>query len=228
MNMENELLKDILVFLRELRGNNNREWFNDNKDRYLLLKKGFDEYTGVLIDKIALFDPEIKGVEVKDCVYRIYRDVRFSPNKSPYKIHFASFIAARGGRNSPRGGYYIHIQPDGCFLAGGIYCPEPAVLKRLRQDVYDNIDEFKQIIGNEEFKKDFPKLDDTNSLKTVPAPFPKDFADGDLLKHKDYTVGSEKPDSFFEKGDVLDKVLKVFEKLYPFNRFLNYTIDEMN
>lgn len=226
--MDNELLKEILAFLRELRDNNNREWFNANKSRYQRLKKGFDEFTGVLIDKVALFDPEIKGLEVKDCVYRIYRDVRFSPDKSPYKIHFASFIAARGGRNSIRGGYYIHLQPDGCFLSGGIYCPEPAVLKRLRQDVFDNLDEFKGILNDKDFKKDFSGLDATNSLKRVPAPFPSDFPDGDLLKHKDYTVVSPKPDSYFESGDVLNKVMKVFEKLYPFNRFLNYTIDEMN
>ena len=226
--MDSELLKEILEFLRELRDNNNREWFNANKERYLRLKEGFDAYTEMLIDKISVFDPEIKGLEVKDCVYRIYRDTRFSPDKTPYKIHFASYIAAYGGRNSRRGGYYVHIQPDGCFLSGGIYCPEPAVLKRLRQDVFDNIEEFKQILADEEFKKEFSKLDETNMLKTVPAPFPKDFPDGDLLKHKDYTVLSPKPDSFFEKGDVTDKILKVFKKLYPFDRFLNYTIDEMN
>lgn len=226
--MDSELLKEILAFLRELRENNNREWFNENKDRYVRLKKEFDVFTGVLIDKITLFDPEIRGLEVKDCVYRIYRDVRFSPDKSPYKTHFASYIATKGGRNSRRGGYYIHIQPDGCFLSGGIYCPEPAVLKKLRQDVYDNVDEFKQILDNKEFKKDFSGLDNTNILKNVPSPFPKDCPDGDLLKHKDYTVLSPKPDSFFETGDVLSKILTVFEKLYPFNRFLNYTIDEMN
>lgn len=226
--MDSELLKEVLAFLRELRENNNREWFNENKARYVHLKKEFDVFTGVLIDKIALFDPEIRGLEVKDCVYRIYRDVRFSPDKSPYKIHFASYIATKGGRNSLRGGYYMHIQPDGCFLSGGIYCPEPAVLKKLRQDVYDNVDEFKQILDNKEFKKYFSGLDNTNSLKNVPSPFPKDFPDGDLLKHKDYTVLSPKPDSFFETGDVLSNILTVFEKLYPFNRFLNYTIDEMN
>lgn len=228
MNMDNELLKEILLFLRELRDNNNREWFNANKERYLPLKEKYDLFTGTLIDKIALFDPDIKGVEVKDCVYRIYRDVRFSPDKSPYKIHFASYIATKGGMNSARGGYYLHIQPDRCFLAGGIYCPEPAVLKRLRQDVYDNMDEFKQIIGSEEFKKENLKLDDTNSLKKIPAPFPKDYPDGDLLKHKDYTAGCAKPDSFFETGDALNKILAVFQKLYPLNRFLNYTIDEMS
>lgn len=226
--MDSELLKEILAFLRELRENNNREWFNENKERYVRLKKEFDVFTGVLIDKITLFDPEIRGLEVKDCVYRIYRDVRFSPDKSPYKTHFASYIATKGGRNSRRGGYYIHIQPDGCFLSGGIYCPEPAVLKKLRQDVYDNVDEFKQILDNKEFKKDFSGLDNTNILKNVPSPFPKDCPDGDLLKHKDYTVLSPKLDSFFETGDVLSKILTVFEKLYPFNRFLNYTIDEMN
>lgn len=225
--MEKQLCADILAFLRELRDNNNREWFVANKEKYAALKSDFEAFTGILIDKIALFDEEIRGVEVKDCVYRIYRDMRFSPDKTPYKIHFASYIAARGGRNSIHGGYYIHLQPDGCFLSGGIYCPQPAILKRLRQDVYDNVEEFKSIIQNPDFQKDFPALDNSNSLKTIPNPFPKDFSDGDLLKHKDYTVVSARPDSFFESADVLQKVLNVFEKLHPFNRFLNYTIDNM-
>lgn len=223
-----ELFKEIYAYLGELETNNNREWFNAHKERYLVLKGKFDEFVGSLIEKIALFDEEIRGLEVKDCVYRIYRDVRFSPDKRPYKNHFAAYMAAQGGRRSLRGGYYLHIQPGYSMLSGGIYCPQPAVLKQLRQDVYDNVEEFKSILEAPAFKKEFPGLDNTNVLKTVPVPFPKDFPDADLLKHKDYTVLSMKPDSFFQSGNVEQKILDVFQVLHPFNRFLNYTIDEMN
>lgn len=218
-------MKEILCFLRELRDNNNREWFNEHKERYLELKQGFDRFVEKLIGRIAAFDEEITGVEVKDCVYRIYRDVRFSPNKEPYKIHFAAFIAAKGGRRSNRGGYYVHIQPEGSFLAGGIYCPEPALLKRLRQDVYDNIDEFTSIIRSKEFSRSYPDFEEQDKLKKVPAPFPSDFPEADLLKYKHYSVSGAKPDSFFEEGDVLEKLAQEFQILYPFNRFLNYTLD---
>lgn len=230
--MKPQIITEILDFLRELGDNNNREWFNAHKDRYLLLKQGFDVFTGKMIERIALFDESVKGVEVKDCTYRIYRDVRFSPNKSPYKTHFAAFIAPRGGRNSRFAGYYIHIQPEGgseilpgSFLSGGIYCPEPALLKRLRQDVYDNVDEFKAILQEPGFVKEFKGIESTDVLKRVPSPFPADFPDGDLLKHKHYTAISQKPESFFADDKLVDKIGKVFEKLAPFNRFLNYTVE---
>lgn len=223
--MNQFMIAEILNFLRELRDNNNREWFNANKERYLRLKADFDLFTGELIERVALFDEEVKGLEVKDCVYRIYRDVRFSPDKNPYKIHFAAYIASRGGRKSRFGGYYVHIQPEGCFLSGGIYCPEPALLKRLRQDIYDNMDEFKSILSQPEFKKEFDKLEEVEMLKKIPSPFPADAPDGDFLKHKHYTVLSSKPETYFEEGDVVEKIGKVFEKLHPFNRFLNYTVE---
>ncbi len=223
--MTSDITKEILSFLRELRDNNNREWFQENREQYVVLKEKFDLLAGELIDKIAAFDGEIKGVAVKDCVYRIYRDLRFSPNRLPYKTHFAVYIAKGGGRNSRYGGYYMHIEPDGCFLSGGIYCPEPALLKRLRQDVYDNVEEFKQIITAPEFVKEFKQLDETDILKKVPAPFSKDFPDAGLLKHKHYIVSSPKPDGFFESGDIIEKSIDVFKKLCPFNRFLNYTVE---
>lgn len=222
------MMNEILAFLKALEENNNREWFTAHKELYQELHKQFEAIVNRLIGEIALFDEEVKGLEAKDCVYRIYRDVRFSPDKRPYKNHFGAFMAPRGGRKSIRAGYYLHLQPGNSFISGGIYCPEPGVLKRLRQDVYDNVDEFKSILGNKEFKREFGGLDNTNCLKNIPQGFPKDFKDGELLKHKDYTVLSPKPDTFFVAGDTEYRIIEVFKKLYTFNRFLNYTIDEMN
>lgn len=165
-------MKEIYDFLRELRENNDREWFNAHKKRYVELKAWFDEWVGKLIEKTAGFDEEIEGLNVKDCVYRIYRDVRFSPDKSPYKTHFAAYLASPGGRNSQRAGYYVHLEPDGSLLGGGLYCPEPSLLKKLRQDIYDNIEEFTSILEEKKFAAEFAGIDATDKLKKVPAPFP--------------------------------------------------------
>ena len=177
------LIRDILTFLRELQENNDREWFAGQKPRYQKLKEGFDELVDRLIAQTAVWDEEVKNLKAKDCVYRIYRDIRFSPDKRPYKDHFAAYICGWRGRNSGRCGYYIHLQPGCCMLGGGCYCPEPALLKRIRQDIYD------------------------------------------LLKHKHYDVMSVKPEAWFESDDLLQKVDAVFRKMYKFNRFFNYTID---
>lgn len=223
--MREGIIKDILDFLRELRENNNREWFAENKTRYQILKEGFEELVDELIGKIAVWDEEVRGLKAKDCVYRIYRDVRFSPNKSPYKTHFAAYICGFRGKNSNRCGYYFHLEPDNCLLGGGCYCPEPALLKRLRQDIYDNIEEFVSILRDPEFADEFTEIDQSDKLKKVPAPFPADFPEADLLKHKHYDVMSSKPDNWFTVPEALDKTSAVFQKMYKFNRFLNYTID---
>lgn len=222
------MIQDIFDFLRELRDNNNRDWFNSHKPEYLKLKSEFELFVGRLIEELGCFDEEVRGLAVKDCVYRIYRDTRFSSDKTPYKTHFAAYIAAFRGRNSNRAGYYLHLQPDGSLLGGGLYCPEPALLKRVRQDIFDNIDEFTSILRDPEFCGEFPELDPMDRLKKVPAPFPSDFPEADLLKYKHYDVVSYKPDCFFTSEQAMADIVTVFKKLYPFNRFLNYTVDEMN
>lgn len=219
-------MKAIFDFLRELRENNDREWFNAHKPEYLELKERFEKWVGELIERTADFDKEVRGLAVKDCVYRIYRDTRFSPDKTPYKTHFGAYIASPGGRNSNRAGYYVHLEPDGSLLGGGLYCPDPALLKRLRQDIYDNIEEFTSILQEKAFAKEFTGIDSTDKLKRVPAPFPPDFPQGDLLKYKHYDVVTYKPETFFEGTEAISRITEVFKKMYKFNRFLNYTVDE--
>lgn len=216
---------EILQFLKELGQNNNREWFQANKDRYDVLRKNFIDEVQQLINRLALIDPEVAGVEAKDCLFRIYRDIRFSPNKTPYKNHFAAYIASCGGRSSERGGYYIHLEPGSCMLSGGVWCPPPALLKKLRQDIYDHIDEFVAILEEPSFKKLYPVMEG-ETLKRMPAGYPADFKYGEILRHKDFCVSSYKPDEFFAASDWLEQSVACFEKLIPFNRFLNYTVDE--
>lgn len=177
------------------------------------------------MDRIALFDPEIAGLEAKDCLFRIYRDIRFSPDKTPYKIHFAAYMASCGGRGSERAGYYIHLEPGGCLLSGGVWCPPPALLKALRKDIYENIEDFVAIMEKPAFKKTYPTMEG-EVLKRMPAGYPSDFKYDEILRHKDFSVVSYKPDEFFFEPDWMDKAVEDFKLLYPFNQFLNYTVDE--
>ena len=217
--------EQIIQFLKELRVNNNREWFQANKARYDILRQGFIDEVQELIHQIGLFDFEVVGLDAKDCLFRIYRDIRFSPDKTPYKCHFAAYIASCGGRGSERAGYYIHLEPDGCLLSGGVWCPPPALLKMLRKDIYENIEELVGIMEEPNFKATYPIMEG-EVLKRMPVGYPSDFKYGEILRHKDFCVVSNKPDSFFYSSDWMDKVVADFKLLYPFNRFLNYTVDD--
>lgn len=215
----------IFHFLKELSENNNREWFNANRDKYDKARNEFDNLLTAVISRIALFDESVKGIEPKDCTYRIYRDTRFSLDKTPYKIHLGGYINAKG-KKSEHCGYYIHLQNGNCLLAGGSICPSPKVLKALRQAIYDNIDEYVSIVEDPEFKKYFPIIGN-DFLKTAPKGFPKDFKYIDYLKCKEYASSCYVPDSFFTSPDFLDKTEDAFRQMKRFADFVNYTIDEL-
>ena len=217
--------RDLITFLRELRQHNDREWFVENKKWYEQLRKEFTGRVQEVIDRVAAFDPDIVGQQAKDCLFRIYRDVRFSPDKSPYKHHFSAYLA-KGGRKSIYAGYYIHIEPDNCLLSGGIWMPDSKLLKKLRQDVYDNADEFLGIMSDPQFKKLYPEMDSDTTMKRMPAGFPADDPLGDLVRRKYYVVTTGKPDSLYGSDNWTDEVAEAFRVMQPFNRFLNYSVDE--
>lgn len=220
--------QNILNFLRQLIVNNNREWFAQNKEWYNDVKADFESMGEVLIRRIGEFDPDVRFLKAKDCIFRIYRDTRFSIDKTPYKDHMGIFIAANGGRKSYRGGYYFHIQPDGqSMLAGGVWCPTSELLKELRQSVYDNIDELLEIINQPTFKAYYPSFWDTEKLKTVPRGFPKDFEYAELLKLKHYMVEHYLTDKEVQQTDIIDRAVEGFRIMQPLNAFLNYTVDEV-
>lgn len=219
-------MEDILDFLRELRQHNNREWFNERKEQFIELRTLFLNKVDELIRLISVFDEEVVGLTAKDCVYRIYRDTRFSPDKTPYKTFFSAYIASKGGKKSLRAGYYLHLEPGNCLLSGGVWCPESKLLKGLREAVYEHCDEFIDITENPEFKKRYP-IFDGEMLKTIPRPFPKDFKYPALLMRKDYVVIGKREDTFFKGNDWIINVAEDFKILQPFNRFLNYTVDDV-
>ncbi|HPL76614.1 MAG TPA: DUF2461 domain-containing protein [Paludibacteraceae bacterium] len=220
-------IQKILDFLSVLSKNNNREWFAQNKSWYDEVRSGYLDMSNSLIMKIAEFDPEIKHVDIKDCIFRIYRDIRFSPDKSPYKTHFGAYIAAGGGRKSQRGGYYFHLQPESSFVSVGIWSPEPNVLKALRKSVYENIDEFNDILSQPNFKRFFDGFFEDGKLKKVPAGFPGDFPQADLLKLKHYATSSPLDGSILTDENPVPHIAEILEAGYPLNRFLNFTLDEL-
>ena len=220
-------VSEIIRFLSALNENNNREWFAENKSWFESVKKQFDELSKELILKIAEFDEDIKNVEAADCVFRIYRDIRFSHDKTPFKTHFGVFIASAGGRKSQRGGYYLHLDPAGCFVGAGVWCPQPNLLKALRKSVYDNIEELNEIRHEAEFAKLFTNFFEEDKLKSVPAGFPKDFPDAELLKLKHYLVEYKFDEKLLDSENFISEIAQIFKTAYPFNKFLNYTVDEV-
>lgn len=219
--------EDIINFLKELNENNNREWFAQNKSRYEKVKSKFEEISRLLISEISVFDNDIKNVDVKDCVFRIYRDIRFSTDKTPYKTHFGVYIASAGGRKSQRGGYYLHLDPAGCFIAVGVWCPPPNILKALRQSVCDNIDELNEIRNEASFSTYFKTFFEEDKLKKVPAGFPRDFPEPELLKLKHYMVEHKLNDDILNAPDLVSHLGEIARAGYPLNKFLNYTVDEV-
>ena len=175
----------IFRFLKDLTANNNREWFNEHREEYETARLEFENFLSTVIARISLFDESIRGIQPKECTYRIYRDTRFSSDKTPYKNHFGGYINAKG-KKSYHSGYYIHIQPEGCMLAGGSLCLPSNILKALRQSIYDNIDEYRSIVEDPEFQQFFPIVGE-DFLKTAPKGFPKDFKYIDYLKPKEFT-----------------------------------------
>ena len=214
----------ILDFLKQLKANNNREWFAAHKDSYLEAKKSFEELVTTLIPKIGEIDEDVKYLTPPECIYRIYRDVRFSPDKSPYKTYFGAYMAPRGGRKSILGGYYVHLEPDSCMLGGGIYCPEPGALKKIRQSVYENYDELEEILNDPQFVSVFGKMYSDESLKKAPAGFPADFKGMEHLKFKHFLASHFLTDSAVLKEDLTVYAPEVFKALRPFNRFFNEVI----
>jgi len=212
--------KDILQFLGELKQNNTREWFAENKPKYEKANKALLSLVEQLLPVVQRVDSSIGVLAPKDCVFRIYRDTRFSPDKTPYKTNMGAYFA-RGGRKSIYAGYYMHLEPGSSMLAGGIWMPEPEALKRIRQEIYYNSAEFKTLLEAKSFKDYFGALSEEGKLKNPPRDFPADFPDIELLKNKNFTMFHALDDTTVCSDDFPLHFAKVFEAMKPVNDFLN-------
>ncbi len=210
-------------FLRQLKENNTREWFQANKKAYEAAKAEAEALIAVTIKELNILDPMIQAPEVKDCMFRIFKDVRFSKDKSPYKTNFGAFIS-KGGRKTFNPGYYIHIEPGASMVAGGVYMPQPDILKLVRNEVYFNSDEFNKILEAKDFVKYFGTLDDFDKLKKPPKDFPADFPFVELLKYKSYIVSSMIDDEVVLSAKFPSLILEISKAMLPLNTFLNRAI----
>jgi uncharacterized protein (TIGR02453 family) len=213
-------MKEILDFLRELKDNNNREWFDLNRDRYQAVKKQFEDYVTLLTGELSHIDPSIGMPAAKDSIFRIFRDVRFSKEKLPYKTNFGAFIAD-GGRKSPKAGYYLHLEPGASMIGGGIYMPEPDVLKKLRQEIYFDAPGFTKILEEKNFKRTFGKLADFDKLKRPPKDFDAGFSDIGLLMYKSYAAMQQLSDEVVLSEGFTQVLIESCKVMTGFNRFLN-------
>lgn len=212
--------RSTLGFLSDLGKNNNKEWFNNNRTRYDEARKNFEDFIQALINNMTSFDPILKGLEAKNCIFRIYRDTRFSHDKSVYKTNMGGFIVRGGKKNSDRiPGYYVHIEPGNSFIAGGAYMPPAPWLNSIRDKIDSQGEELVNILANKEFKKYFDGIDG-ESLKTAPKGYPKDHRHIELLKFKSFTVIRYLKDSEVLRDDFHKYVLGAFKAMKPFNDFL--------
>ena len=216
------LSKKTLQFLEDLKSNNNRDWFLDNKKRYEEYKKEYHQLIQSFLEILKPHDASLELLEVKNCNFRINRDIRFSKNKDPYKTHMGIWMNTNHGNNNGPG-YYIHIEKGNCYFAGGIYCPENDDLRKIRKEIAFFYEDLETILGDKNFKKVYSGLNitETNSLKNGPKDFEKDHPAIAFLKLKSFVCihkfnGTELSKPNFVKDTAAKLIL-----LKPLMEFLN-------
>ena len=215
-------MKQVLRYLHSLSLHNDKVWFEAHKADYLKAKATVNELAVELIEGIRRFDDTVGPLSPADCTYRIYRDVRFSKDKSPYKTHMGIFVN-RGGKKSGYSGYYFHIDGHGGhLLAVGNYFTEPKVLKVLREDIQFGGGDFRNILAQ---AAPGLEIDRSESLKKVPPGFPADSPDAEFFKLKNFCLLQELDDGFILSPDLADNVLAIFRTGKPFLDYVNRAID---
>lgn len=216
-------LSPILEFLSDLEKNNNREWFESNKSRYQDARSALEDLVADMIDRMADVDPDLGMLEPKKCIFRIYRDVRFSKDKTPYKTNMSVSLKAQG-RKSPYAGYFLSLKPGEVFVAGGIWHPEPKNLAQIRQEIDYNGQVLEDLFTQTTFKKAFVEMKG-EKLKRPPKGYEPDNPRIEWLKHKDFLLTSQVPDEKLGQN-FAKNVVGYFSLMQPFNQFLNMAIGE--
>jgi len=216
-----------LSFLKSLKKNNNKPWFDNNRDKYSAAKNNFEEFVASLLQNYSSIDEDLKGLAVKDCCFRINRDIRFSKNKTPYKISLSASFN-RGGKKSIFAGYYFHLQPGGnSFVGGGLWRPEPNELKKLRQEIDYCLPEFKKIITATSFKKNYGELEreENQVLVNVPKGYDKENPAADFLKMKSFVATKNLSDQEVLSPNLEKEIIKSFKALMPLVKFINRSFE---
>lgn len=214
--------KATMQFLKGLKANNNKLWFDGHRSAYEEAKSNFIAFTGSLINGIATFDPPYASIDAKKAVFRIFRDVRFSKDKRPYKENFGANIGI--GKGTPAG-YYLQIQPgNNSFVAAGSYMPEAEVLAAVRQEIDYNLKDFEKILKQASFKKNFDGLDEIEVLKTTPKGYQPDNPAIGYLRHKSFVVSRAFTDKEVLDPAFLKNALQVLKSAQPLVGFINKAV----
>ena len=213
-------MESIITFLRSLARNNNREWFNDNKKSYQESLEIFRAFAAELLTGMSTFDPSLGGLASKDTIFRIYKDVRFSKDKSPYKTHFGCWMT-KGGRKSTDAGYYFHLEPDNSFMAAGVWMPPKEQLSLIRQEIVFNPDAYLKVINDPVISKGYERGGKEDMLKKGPMGFPKDFEHLEEIKYKHYIFSKNYKNEEILTKKFPEKVVLDYQGLFPLVQYLN-------
>jgi uncharacterized protein (TIGR02453 family) len=220
------ITKEALQFLEDLIANNNTDWMHANKKRYENYKKDYHSFIASLLAEMKPLDKTLEPLEVKNCTFRINRDIRFSKDKSPYKTNMGVwFTQNKYRKNSP--GYYIHFEKGNCFIAGGVWCPEPEELKKIRKEIAYFNEDLETIVNDKNFKKEFKAMtrDESNTLKKAPKDFDPNHPAIEFLKLKSFTASAQIDDALFTNKDFSKTVAQKLIALKPLNDFLNRALE---
>lgn len=218
-------MKRVLDFLKLLRDNNSKEWFDEHRWEWKEVQQVFNTFTEELIEGIASFDPSVRGVNVRECTYRINRDTRFSRDKTPYKTHMGAYIAPKG-KKSGYAGYYFHVEPEGngftgdSQLAAGLYMPEAVILRSVRDEIFDNGAQMEEAIS----MADGFTLNQDYKLKRTPKGFPLESEFDEMLKLKFFFMEKPIDNAFLLSDNLLERSLSHFETTMPFLSILNRAV----
>ncbi len=215
-------MKSILDFLSDLSQNNDRTWFEANRDRYKQVKQRMDDIAEEFIAAVAAFDPSIEGLKAKDCTYRIYRDTRFSKDKSPYKTWFGVYVCPRG-KKSGFSGYYMHVEPDQnhYMLCTGAYCPSAGEIKSIREEIMTEGDSFVEAI---EAAKGF-EIDWSYAYKRMPQGWSAEDAHSEYYRLRNYLLVKMVDKEYFLRPDAIQRAAEDMRSTRPFNDTLNRAIE---
>jgi len=215
-------IREIVQFLSELQQHNDRAWFKARKERFDALRQPWEQDIERLIALVSEFDPGTRGLDVKGAVYRIYRDIRFSPDKRPYKDWFGAVIG-RGGRHTRQSCNYVHFQPGNLMLCGGIWWPEKPILDRLRSLIDAESEEFLEIINNPEITSRYHW--ECDALKTVPKGYDRNHPMAEYLRMKEYIMVKKVDLDYFDCDDWVARMADDLRPLQPLHDFLNYAVE---
>jgi uncharacterized protein (TIGR02453 family) len=216
-----------LNFLKELKKNNNKTWFDSHREKYLSAKIDFEYFIGKLLAAISAFDTDLKELQVRNCTFRINRDIRFSKDKTPYKTNMGASMN-RGGKKSIFAGYYFHLEPGGkSFAGGGLWMPAAPELRKLRQEIDYCFPELKRILNHSAFKAQYPGLEmnEGQMLVNIPKGYGKENPASSFLKLKSFVATKKIPDALLTTSGLTKEVVLAFKALMPLLKFMNRSME---